>query len=52
MTFWRRSDDGVYTAQGPSPLRPPPDPTYSGVRVLENYYLNKYIHEVNLRPHF
>jgi hypothetical protein len=23
---------------------PPPGPTYSDVRVLENYYLNKYIH--------
>ncbi len=23
---------------------PPPTPTYSDVRVLENYYLNKYIH--------
>jgi hypothetical protein len=22
----------------------PPSPTYSDVRVLENYYLNKYIH--------
>jgi hypothetical protein len=37
MAFWRRSDDGLYTAQVPSP------PTYSDVRVLENYYLNKYI---------
>ncbi len=26
------------------PIPPPPPPTYSGVRVLENYYLNKYIH--------
>ncbi len=25
MAFWRRSDDGLYTAQGPSP--PPPKPT-------------------------
>ncbi len=42
MAFWRRSDNGHYTAaQGPSP---PPTPTYSDVRVLENYYLNKYIH--------
>jgi hypothetical protein len=28
MAFWLRSDDGVYTAQGPShPLPPPPLPT-------------------------
>jgi hypothetical protein len=39
MAFWRRSD-GVYTAEGPSSS----PPTYSDVRVLENYYLNKYIH--------
>jgi len=40
MAFWRRNDDGLYTAQGPSH----PSQTYSDVRVLENYYLNKYIH--------
>jgi hypothetical protein len=41
IAFWWRSDNGLYTAaQGPSP----PPPTYSDVRVLENYYLNKYIH--------
>ncbi len=41
MAFWRRSDDGLYTAEGPSSS---PPTTYSDVRVLENYYLNKYIH--------
>ncbi len=29
----------------------PPPPTYSDIRVLENYYLNMSM-EVNLRPHF
>jgi hypothetical protein len=27
MAFWLRSDDGVYTAQGPSHPPPPPLPT-------------------------
>ncbi len=51
IAFWRRSDDGLYTAEGPS-SSPPPPPTYSDVRVLENYYLNKYIHGGKFKTSF
>jgi hypothetical protein len=41
--------DGVLAEERRRPLYcagpiPPPSQTYSDVRVLENYYLNKYIH--------